>query len=88
MCVSTFFIEGHKFTSFCNYSLLPSVNKVYYYYYYYCYYYYYYYYWWVPAKNSRMLKLKPQSQLLSYQLLMLIGLNSDVCCLGVVKIIT
>ena len=40
--------EIHKFTSFCNYSLLPSLNKVnnnnnnnnnnyYYYYYYYCY---------------------------------------------------
>ena len=28
-------IEGHKFTSFCNYSVLPSLNKVYYYYYYY-----------------------------------------------------
>ena len=25
-------IEGHKFTSFCNYSVLPSLNKVYYYY--------------------------------------------------------
>ena len=31
--------EGHKFTSFCNYSVLPSLNKVYYYYYYYYYYY-------------------------------------------------
>ena len=30
--------EGHKFTSFCNYSVLPSLNKVYYYYYYYYYY--------------------------------------------------
>ena len=28
--------EGHKFTSFCNYSVLPSLKKVY------CYYYYYY----------------------------------------------
>ena len=28
-------VEGHKFTSFCNYSVLPSLNKVYYYYYYY-----------------------------------------------------
>ena len=28
-------IEGHKFTSFCNYSVLPFLNKVYYYYYYY-----------------------------------------------------
>ena len=26
-------IEGHKFTSFCNYSVLLSLNKVYYYYY-------------------------------------------------------
>ena len=26
--------EGHKFTSFCNYSVLPSLNQVYYYYYY------------------------------------------------------
>ena len=26
--------EGHKFTSFCNYSVLPSLKKVYYYYYY------------------------------------------------------
>ena len=34
--------------------------------------------WWVP-KNSRMIKLKPQTQLLCYQLLMFIGLNSDVC---------
>ena len=25
--------EGHKFTSFCNYSVLPSLKKVYYYYY-------------------------------------------------------
>ena len=25
--------DGHKFTSFCNYSVLPSLNKVYYYYY-------------------------------------------------------
>ena len=25
----------HKFTSFCNYSVLPSLSKVYYYYYYY-----------------------------------------------------
>ena len=25
----------HKFTSFCNYFVLPSLNKVYYYYYYY-----------------------------------------------------
>ena len=31
--------EGHKFTSFCNYSVLPSLKKVYYYYYYYYYYY-------------------------------------------------
>ena len=30
--------EGHKFTSFCNYSVLPSLNKAYYYYYYYYYY--------------------------------------------------
>ena len=30
-------IEGHKFTSFCNYSVLPFLNKVYYYYYYYYY---------------------------------------------------
>ena len=37
-------IEGHKFTSFCDYSVLPSLNKVYYYYCYYYYYYYYYYY--------------------------------------------
>ena len=35
------YIEGHKFTSFCNYSVLPSLNKVYCYYYYYYYYYYY-----------------------------------------------
>ena len=28
--------QGHKFTSFCNYSMLSSLNKVYYYYYYYC----------------------------------------------------
>ena len=27
-------IEGHKFTSFCSYSVLPFLNKVYYYYYY------------------------------------------------------
>ena len=27
----------HKFTSFCNYSVLPSLSKVYYYYYYYYY---------------------------------------------------
>ena len=33
-------IEGHKFTSFCNYSVLPSLNKGYHYYYYYYYYYY------------------------------------------------
>ena len=26
-------IDGDKFTSFCNYSVLPSLNKVYYYYY-------------------------------------------------------
>ena len=32
-------IEGQKFTSFCDYSVLPSSNKVYYYYYYYYYYY-------------------------------------------------
>ena len=30
-------IEGDKSTSFCNYSVLPSLNKVYYYYYYYYY---------------------------------------------------
>ena len=29
--------QGHKFTSFCNYSMVPSLNKVYYYYYYYYY---------------------------------------------------
>ena len=29
--------QGHKFTSFCNYSVLPSLNKVYYYYDYYYY---------------------------------------------------
>ena len=28
-------IEGDKSTIFCNYSVLPSLNKVYYYYYYY-----------------------------------------------------
>ena len=31
-------IEGDKSTSFCNYSVLPFLNKVYYYYYYYYYY--------------------------------------------------
>ena len=29
--------NGHKFTSFCNYSVLPSLNKMYYYYNYYNY---------------------------------------------------
>ena len=28
------YLEGHKFTSFCNYSVQPSFNQVYYYYYY------------------------------------------------------
>ena len=36
--------------------------------------------WWLP-KNSKMVKLKPQTQLLCCQLLMFIGLNSDVCCM-------
>ena len=29
--------QGQKFTSFCNYSVLPSLNTVYYYYYYFYY---------------------------------------------------
>ena len=50
----------HNFTSFCNYSVLPSLSKVYHYYYYYYHYYYYYYYYYQEKYFSAILRKSPK----------------------------